>query len=339
MTSRDKVTSLISGSNVSPIPYNFNMTQKMQDKMAAYYKQDAEFIEDYIGNCFLYISPQAHEDFEIIVKDNAYVDEFGIKLDTVGSYHIGEFGVLEQPLKGKSAVGDYKYPDFRAGNRYRNVESKIKQHPNRYVLFRTVGLFDNTWHVTGFEDLLMEMGADSPYSSRMLDMSMDYIMAQIETLPDYINGVRFLEDWGHQAALLMSPDMWRKKLKPRLKIIYNEVKRKGKTLFSHSCGDTTQIIPDLIEMGVDCIDPMQPEILDMDYIIGEYGKDVAFFGALGCQSTIPLGSPGDVVREAQTRIEQFSRNNARYIMGPAGSIPNEAPEENVAALVEFCKNM
>lgn len=339
MTPREKVVELLEGRSVSSIPYNFNMTQKMQDKMAAYYNVDVQFIEDYIGNCFLYIAPQAHEDFEVVVKDNAYVDEFGIKLDTVGSYHIGEFGVLDQPLKGKSEVGDYKFPNFPEGNRYRNVEQKIAQHPDRYALFRTVGLFDNTWHVTGFEDLLMQMGANSPYSKKMLDMSMDYIMAQIDTLPSYIDGVRFLEDWGHQAGLLMSPDMWRKILKPRLQIIYDAVKRKGKTIFSHSCGDTTQIIPDLIEMGVDCIDPMQPEILDMDYIIREYGKDVIFFGALGCQSTIPLGSPADVLAEAKKRTRQFSLGGARYIMGPAGSIPNEAPEQNVAALVQFCKNM
>ena len=107
---------------------------------------------------------------------------------------------------------------------------------------------------------------------------------------------------------------------------------------SHSCGDNTQLFPHLIELGVDVSDPLQPEVMDIAYIKKEYGKDIVLFGGLGCQSTIPNGTPEEVVTEAQERLS-FLGEGGKYILGSSGSIPTESPIENVAALFEFCKSL
>ena len=78
--------------------------------------------------------------------------------------------------------------------------------------------------------------------------------------------------------------------------------------------------------------------LDIAFIKKEYGKDIVLFGGLGCQSTIPNGTPEDVVREAKERLA-FLGEGGKYILGSSGSIPTETPAENVVALFEFCKSL
>jgi len=112
--------------------------------------------------------------------------------------------------------------------------------------------------------------------------------------------------------------------------------KKGLVVMAHSCGDNTLLFPDLIELGVDIFDPLQPEVMDVRLIKKEYGKDLVLFGGLGSQSTIPLGTSESVLQEAKERLALLGEGG-KYLLGPAGSIPTEAPIENVVALVEFCK--
>ena len=78
--------------------------------------------------------------------------------------------------------------------------------------------------------------------------------------------------------------------------------------------------------------------MDLEFIKKEYGKDIVLFGGLGCQSTIPLGTPEEVVREARERLELLGAGG-KYLLGPSGAIPTDAPIENVRALLEFCWNL
>jgi len=118
----------------------------------------------------------------------------------------------------------------------------------------------------------------------------------------------------------MSPNHWRKFLKPRLKKIYGAAKNKGCALMTHSDGDITELYPGLIELGADISDPTQPEVMDIEYIKKEFGRDIVLFGGLGCQRTIPLGNPSEVVREAKDTLKVLGKGG-KYIMGQSGSIP------------------
>lgn len=120
--------------------------------------------------------------------------------------------------------------------------------------------------------------------------------------------------------------------------MYEATKKRGFTVMSHSCGDNIEIIPELMELSVDISDPAQPEAMDLQFLKKEYGKDIVFFGDRGSQSTIPCGTPEEVIREAEKALE-YMWKGGNYILGPAGSIPTEAPIENVAALVEYYKNI
>jgi len=106
----------------------------------------------------------------------------------------------------------------------------------------------------------------------------------------------------------------------------------------HSCGNITALFPEIIDLGIDIIDAMQPETMDLAFLKREYGKDIIFFGGLGAQSTLPYGSIDDVIKEAEQTIGLLSQGGG-YITGPAGSISTDTPLENVVALAEFCMKL
>ena len=215
----------------------------------------------------------------------------------------------------------------------------VANNPDRFNVLSMIGLFDTAWHLTSLQDLLMGMALeDKTFVNKMLDWALEFNIGVIEQMPSFIDGVRFMEDWGQQKGLMMGLDNWKKYLKPRLKKMYAAVKKKGCAVMSHSCGDNTELFPHLIEMGVDISDPLQPEVMDVAHIKAAYGKDIVLFGGLGCQSTIPNGTPEAVVKEASERLGILGKGG-KYILGSSGSIPTETPVENVVALFEFCKSL
>jgi uroporphyrinogen decarboxylase len=237
------------------------------------------------------------------------------------------------------SLKEYKFPDGSAIGRFEGIKDIIEKNPDKFNVVLMTGLFDIGWHIIGIQDMLMSMAIyDKKFANKILDLALEYNIGVINQMPPEIDGVRFLEDWGTQEGLMMKVDTWRELLKPRLKEMYEAVKNKNCIVMAHSDGNITELYPDLIEIGVDIIDPNQPEVLDLNFIKKEFGKDVVLFGGLGCQSTIPLGSPEDVLKEAKYTLELLG-NGGKYILGPSGSIPTEAPIENVVTLIEFCRNL
>lgn len=103
----------------------------------------------------------------------------------------------------------------------------------------------------------------------------------------------------------------------------------------HSCGNITEILPDLIDIGVQVVHPLQPEVMDVDYCKKEYGQHIAFWGGLASQSTIPNGTPEQNRDEALRMLDLFSEGG--YIMAPAGAAPPETPVENIEAILDAAK--
>jgi uroporphyrinogen decarboxylase len=355
MTRKERIQATIKGSETDYTPYHFDLTLKIHHKIAEYYDIESDQVEDFIGNHFLYLNygtPEAYGGGEESekhasgtytldlkqVSEKTFVDEFGVTWDNDRAYETGDWGMVDHPVKNMDISG-YAFPDGSAPGRFRGVADFADKHPDRFNVLLMVGILDTAWHVTGMQDLLMGMALkDKGFINNMLDSALEFNLGIIEQMPSFIDGVRFLEDWAGQEGLFMGIENWSKHLKPRLKEMYAAVKKRGRAVISHSDGNITEVIPDLIEMGVDVTDPTQPEVMNLQFLKREYGKDIVFFGGLGCQSTIPLGTPEEVVEEARETLALMG-GGGRYILGPSGSIPTDTPIENVVALVEFCRNL
>lgn len=336
MTKKERVKAAIEGKTPDVTPYYIDLTMHGKQKMAKYYQVDLDALQKTIGHDLLFLQLIGPEDFvPKPVGANMFVDEFGVVWDAESTKYVGDWGLISHPIKDMNTKG-YQFPTGKGRGRFKAAEREVAQNPDCFNLLQIVGIFDVAWHTTGIQDMLMSMALDEAFANEMLDLALEYNLNIIDQLPEYIDGIRFLEDWGDQKCLMMGPKNWRSFLKPRLKIMYEACKRKGCAVFAHSCGNITELFPDLIEIGVDVIDPIQPEVMDLQFIKKEYGTEIVLFGGIGCQSIIPLGTPEMVIKACQETVELLSEGG-RYIFGSSGAIPNETPIENIAALIEFCK--
>ena len=116
---------------------------------------------------------------------------------------------------------------------------------------------------------------------------------------------------------------------------YDLIKKYGRHVFVHSCGCILRILPDLAEMGVDVLNPVQPECMDLRFLKETY-PGLTYYGGISTQKTLPFGTPADVVRETEETIALMSRNGG-YITAPSQEIQTDVPYENLRALIDTAR--
>jgi uroporphyrinogen decarboxylase len=168
----------------------------------------------------------------------------------------------------------------------------------------------------------------------LLNAIVDYNIAQVQEALKYdIDAVYFGDDWGMQHGLQMGPVMWRKFIYPALKRMYGVVREAGRYVMIHSCGDVDELFEDLIELGVNCFNPFQPEVMDVTALMRQYRGRLAFHGGLSTQKTLPYGSPQDVARETRRLLELGC--DGGYIFAPAHDVEGDVPLENMLSFIEL----
>jgi uroporphyrinogen decarboxylase len=173
---------------------------------------------------------------------------------------------------------------------------------------------------------------------RLFDRICDYFLTLVEVALEYdVDAVYFGDDWGQQKCLIMGPEKWRRFIKPRMARLYRRVKEKGKYVIQHSCGDCYEILPDLIEIGLDCYQTFQPEIYDIAEVKRRYGGRLAFWGAVSTQQVLARCSAREVQREI-VRVVNILRPGGGLIIAPTHALPFDVPPENVLAMAEVFQN-
>ena len=339
MTRKETVLNTIRGEQTAYTPYHFDLTMKMTDRLGEYYGLDSQTVEDFIGNHFLYLDAEGPDGVDNGFRSNSsneiYYDEFGISWDVKGNYDIGDWGMISKPVKDLNFEG-YQFPDGKGEGRFNNAIALMKKYPERLNVLRVSGPFSLGWNIAGMDDFLAGMALEEKKIEYLLENTTNYIVNIINAVPEGIDAVRILDDYGIQTGLLFSKEMWKKFIYPCLNVINDAIRKKGMVVALHSCGNTTELFPYYIDLGIEVYDAMQPEATDIAFVKKEFGKDITLFGGLGSQSTIPLGTPAEVVKEAEETLALLGEGG-KYILGPAGSIPTDAPIENVVALVDYCK--
>jgi uroporphyrinogen decarboxylase len=147
-----------------------------------------------------------------------------------------------------------------------------------------------------------------------------------------VDGIFLSDDYGHQRSLLMSPDQWREFIKPRLREFFARIKGEGLFTFLHSCGNISEIVPDLIEVGLDVLHPVQPEAMDIASLKAKYANRLAFYGGISTQRTLPRGTPEEVAEEVR-RTVQFMAKDGGYILAPGITLQHDILLENILAFI------
>ena len=274
--------------------------------------------------------------------------------DTAEATHTDRFGSkwqvnrrpfhLVEPALSKPSLEGYVFPDVDViFDQAWKAEALAFAEQNRdhfVVGSFGFGLFERTWALRGFDGALMDAAAEPDFYDELVGKVTEHQMEIVEhllALP--LDGIMFSDDWGYQQGVLLGPERWRKVLKPRLAQMYARVHETGKVVLSHCCGSIADIMPDVIEIGLDVLESVQPEASGMNpyELKRRYGSQITFWGGLGSQSTIPFGTPDGIRREVSRLCREMGRDGG-YVLAPAKALQPETPTENAAAVVESFLN-
>jgi len=266
------------------------------------------------------------------------VDEWGVWWRT-GSLH--HFAHIESPLRGIQDIGrirEYPWPDVDQAGRFRNTGSEVEARHSRGLAVAAYAgsVFEQSWFIRGLEDLMMDLLAAPEVAHHLFERASGFQKFAAEQFARA--GVDIIitgDDVAGQNGLLMSLETWREFLKPRLAATVRAVKEANPRafVFYHSDGNVERIIPDLIEIGVDILNSVQPECMDPAAIKRQYGGRLSFWGTVSVQRTMPFGTPEDVRREVRSRIRDVARGGG-LILAPAHVLNPEVPWENIVAFFE-----
>ncbi len=206
-----------------------------------------------------------------------------------------------------------------------------------YCLYGSVcHLWEIAWKLTGFNRMMIMLFKDEKTVFKILDNLHKIRMEQAKILCEIgVDVVCDGDDVGMQKSMMISPQMWRKFLKPYYRELIHLVHKRGAYFLFHSDGWIEPIIPDLIEIGVDILNPIQPECMDPAKIHEKYGDKLCFDGTISVQRTLPFGTVQDVINEVKERIRTIGYTG--LILGPSHSIQPEVPVENIIALYRAAK--
>jgi len=263
---------------------------------------------------------------------SGYIDAWGVRwaTDNEGAW------VLEHPLGRLDDLSKYRPLDVLDNIDWEKVGATINRYGEDYciVAYQNALLFERAWSLVGFERILFEM-YDHPLAVEVfLDAITDVQCAIARRYAELgVHIARTGDDWGSQRGMLFSPTMWRRLIRPRLEAIWHIYQDLGIPIIHHSCGDIRPVISDLVDLGLDVLNPVQPEAMNITEIAEQYGQDLSFYGGISVQNILPYGSPEDIRREVQHCVEILGKYGG-YIIAPSQAITSDVPPENVHALLD-----
>jgi uroporphyrinogen decarboxylase len=278
---------------------------------------------------------------------HATVDEWGIghlptSSDDPWHAHLEGFIYPMLKLRTREDALAYPLPDVEAEYRFADLAPQISRYHGQglaVIGFLEMTIFEVAWYMRSMELLLMDFVDNPEFADTLLDRITAKREAQAARYTELgVDLICLGDDVGTQQGMLMSVPMWRRWLKPRLARVIAAAKhvRPGVLINYHSDGNMEAVIPELIEIGVDILNPVQPECLDPRELKSRYGDHLSFWGAIGIQHTLPFGTPAEVREEVRTRIETVGAGGG-LLIGPTHIVEPEVPLENIVAMVEAVK--
>jgi uroporphyrinogen decarboxylase len=275
-------------------------------------------------------------------EQHAFQDEWGVVWRRAAYYYdMVKHPLAEATLEGMKA---YRFPDPENPGRFRGLNEKAKAlyENTSYAIHAdqgSGGILEMALWTRGFEEFYMDLASKSPFADILLDRVLEYLMAfydkYLESMKPYVQIVSIGDDYAMQDRLLISPTMWREMVKPRYARLLQFIKSKADVYcFHHSCGAIVPIVDDLIEIGVDVLNPTQPRakgMWDSRELKKRFGDRITFHGGIDEQQILPHGTPEQVEEEVKRRVSGFGPGGG-YVLAAAHNVQADVPPENILAM-------
>jgi uroporphyrinogen decarboxylase len=274
--------------------------------------------------------------------DGTIVNEFGMSM----KMGIGWYDVTKGPLEECTTVQevmDLPFPDPEDDARYVDAKRYIDKYKGQKFIIGTVELtmFEMAWHMTGLQKFMTDMALGEPYIEALIERTMQFSLAVGKRLVDLgVDGIWTGDDFGAQNGMMVSPAMWRDLFKPRMADVFRQFKAVNPDVITmyHCDGAISQILPDLIEIGLEVFNPVQPGVPghEPDALKAEFGDSLSFWGAIDQQYLLPRGTPEEIDADVKAKIEALGKGGG-YMVAPAHILQGDTPVENVEAFIEAVK--
>jgi len=325
MTPKQIVLDAIAHKNTDVIPYMISIDPEVAARLDAHYggrENWPKYQSFKVGAGVDWRGPGKRD-------TERFKDIFGVEWVQGNIFHITEPALKEPSLDG------FEWPVLIRDEEVPALRELCEKNSDRYLSFNFGLLFwERAWALRGMDNILMDMVDNEAFCEELFDRLMQlHLDAMDKVLPLPFDGIRFGDDFGAQNGLIMGVRYWRKYLKPRLAKMYGKARDAGKIVSIHSCGDNSEILGELIDMGVQIFNPAQPEANDLAALKREFGAHVTFEGGIGTQQILPLGTP-DQVREEVRNCRQVLGKGGGLIMATTKPILPGVPTENAVACLE-----
>lgn len=295
---------------------------------------------------FRYVSPGGPDSKpDIPVGEDSYEDEWGVirRKPPTSLY----YDMVKSPLAGPITIQDiinYPLPDPGDPGYTRGLRERLlhyRENTDYAIVLRLPSVFVHvTQYLRGFEDWFLDLASDKKLAGTLFDVVTEYSTALAEEIlklgGDLADVVYTSDDMGFQNGPIVSPELYRELFKPYHKKFFDTVKKYTSAFIHfHCCGSIYKLLPDLIELGVDVIHPVQVTAKDMDSsILGqEFGNQLSFWGGIDTQRVLPRGTAEEVKSEVRRRIRDFAPGGG-YILSAVHNIQPDVPVENIIAMYE-----
>ena len=271
-------------------------------------------------------------------EDGCIINEFGMKMRQGPLY----MEVIEEPLAnvtGVDEVMNFPIPDPYAAGRMDDAQAYIRKYQSDYFIIGDLELsmFEMAWHMVGLEKFMMDMALGETYVEALLDRVMEFTIGIGKQLAQLgVDGIWTGDDFGAQNGMMIAPKMWRQIFKPRFADLFSELKASNPEVLVmyHSDGAVAPILEDLVEIGMDVFNPVQPNVPghEPDELKAKFGDKLSFWGAIDQQYLLPNGSPAEIEKDVQEKIEALGAGGG-YLCSPAHIVQSDTSMDNVEVFI------
>ena len=302
---------------------------------------------DRLGVDFRWIAPHWIDVTD--VEEGIYQDMWGIHWQ----YMLDAYSVHHSPLRTAKTAADienHPWPDTDHPDLFTGLEERAKAlyENTDYILVADSikgGLLTKALQIRGYEFFFADMANNIPFAEALLDKLLDVYKEFwgnfLKRVGPYVETVYFTDDIGGQSSLMISPSTFRTLIKPRLASLIDHIKSCADVKFMyHTDGTITPVLDDIVEMGVDILNPIQTSAMNMDTaaLKEQYHGKLCFHGAIDVQQMLPFSSPEEVRYDVAKRLYDLGRGGG-YIFAPCHNIGSDVPVENVFAMYDAAKEL
>jgi uroporphyrinogen decarboxylase len=368
LTKKERMRRALWRQPVDRLPVQTNYTGAMGAKLAAHFQCSTKDLAARLDNHLLRVDV-AHAP-RLSADGKVSFDWWGAGwgTETEGYWH------AVAPLAESANLAGYPWPDPHAPSLLADAERALAADGGQHFVAPNFGfaLFERAWSLRGFDQLLMDLVDQPEWVEELLDriteiqvtlakrfislgrssrrqeaqlskseirnpkseMDRSLLTSAATNSSMGVDGGYFGDDYGAQRSLLFSPKIWRHIIKPRLARMFAVFREAGLPAILHSDGDIWPILPDLVDIGLTCLNPVQPEVLEHTRLYREFGQHLSFYGGISTQEVLPKVAPAEVRAATLACIRNLAPHGTGLILGPSHRMQSDIPVENVAAMLE-----